>query len=583
MQTFILGKDASLEETIAHFEQQLSALDIEIEEVSWLNPVPNVWSVHIRDKNCHQCFSNGKGSNKKAAYASALGEFFERLSTNYYFSDYYLGDTIANSEFVHYPHEKWFPVTTERLPDGLLDPYLIEFYDPNDELESDMLIDMQSSNAQRGICALPFIRQSDNEAVYIPVNILANLYVSNGMAAGNTMSETRVQALSEIFERYVKNKILSEAISLPRIPEKVIARFPTIEKSIAKLEEEGFPILSFDASLGGRYPVICVVLFNPENSTCFASFGAHPNFSVAFERTVTELLQGRSLNDLGTFSPPTFDNEEVAEQTNLETHFIDSSGLISWDLFKEDEDFPFVDWDFSGSTEDEFTALMQIFTRNDYEVYIADYMHLGVYACRILVPGISEIYPAEDLVYANNTMGITLRDDILTLPDGNNNLQQCQRVIDKIEDEGFDDAIRIKELLGLAPGNDDEWNTLRIGELKAYLYLAVGDLEQAQMWIDWTMQFNAGAFSARKKKFYRCLQALLELALFAEDSDIEQYYPTFCKMFGADTVDRALAHINQDEYFYDLYPLDSDLGNLPVHKDLLTCYNKVQKAKKYFY
>lgn len=74
-----------------------------------------------------------------------------------------------------------------------------------------------------------------------------------------------------------------------------MARYPGVVESIAKLEAEGFPIFAYDGSLGGKYPVICVVLFNPANGTCFASFGAHPDFGVALERTVTELLQGRSL------------------------------------------------------------------------------------------------------------------------------------------------------------------------------------------------------------------------------------------------------------------------------------------------
>ncbi len=69
---------------------------------------------------------------------------------------------------------------------------------------------LQSSNSERGICALPFIRQSDKTPVYIPVNIIANLYASNGMSAGNTQNEARVQGLSEVFERYVKNRIISE-------------------------------------------------------------------------------------------------------------------------------------------------------------------------------------------------------------------------------------------------------------------------------------------------------------------------------------------------------------------------------------
>lgn len=139
----------------------------------------------------------------------------------------------------------------------------------------------------------------------------------------------RVQGLSEVFERHIKNRIIAESISLPEIPADVLARYPGVVESIAKLEAEGFPIFAYDGSLGGKYPVICVVLFNPANGTCFASFGAHPDFGVALERTVTELLQGRSLKDLDVFTPPTFDDEEVAEHTNLETHFIDSSGLIS--------------------------------------------------------------------------------------------------------------------------------------------------------------------------------------------------------------------------------------------------------------
>ncbi|MGL4626671.1 MAG: YcaO-like family protein, partial [Plesiomonas shigelloides] len=298
MQTFIPGKDAALEDSIERFQSKLKALGFNIEEASWLNPVPNVWSVHIRDKDCPQCFTNGKGATKKAALASALGEYFERLSTNYFFADFYLGQDIADGDFVHYPDEKWFPLPDDdSLPEGVLDEGLRDFYDPEGDLCASGLIDLQSGNEERGICALPFTRQSDGEVVYIPMNIIANLYVSNGMSAGNTRYEARVQGLSEVFERYIKNRIISEAISLPRIPEEVMARYPHVQEAIATLETAGYPIFAYDASLGGQYPVICVVLFNPENGSCFASFGAHPMFGVALERTVTELLQGRSLKD----------------------------------------------------------------------------------------------------------------------------------------------------------------------------------------------------------------------------------------------------------------------------------------------
>ena len=399
MQTFIPGKDAALEDSISRFQNKLQALGFNIEEASWLNPVPNVWSVHIRDKDCPLCFTNGKGATQKAALASALGEYFERLSTNYFFADFFLGDEIANAPFVHYPNEKWFSVPEDgSFPAGMLDEFTLAYYNPEQELTADMLIDLQSGNDDRGICALPFVRQDNQQTVYIPMNIVANLYVSNGMSAGNTMMEARTQALSEVFERYVKNKIIREAISLPAIPTNVIDRFPTIKEAISTLEQEGFPILCYDASLGGQFPVICVILFNPQNSTCFASFGAHPQFEVAFVPTVTELLQGRGLKDLDVFAPPSFNNDDVADQHNLETHFIDSSGLISWDLFKDEADYEFVDWDFSGTTEKEFNGLLAIFDALKQPVYITDYEHLGVYACRFLVPGLSDIYLAESVL-----------------------------------------------------------------------------------------------------------------------------------------------------------------------------------------
>lgn len=42
MQTFIPGKDAALEASIERFQLKLRELGFDIEEASWLNPVPHV-------------------------------------------------------------------------------------------------------------------------------------------------------------------------------------------------------------------------------------------------------------------------------------------------------------------------------------------------------------------------------------------------------------------------------------------------------------------------------------------------------------------------------------------------------------
>ena len=580
-QTFIPGKDAALEESIEKFQQKLTALGFHIEEASWLNPVPNVWSVHIRDKDCPQCFSNGKGASKKAALASALGEYFERLSTNYFWTDFYLGQDIANGDFVHYPNEKWFPIEDEALlPQGILDDRLFDHFDPNQELTPELLVDLQSGNYERGIVALPYVRQSDQQTVYIPQSIISNLYVSNGMSAGNSQFEARVQGLSEVFERYVKNKIIAEAISLPLIPQEVMARYPSIQAAIDKLEQEGFPILAYDASLGGKYPVICVILLNPTNGTCFASFGAHPKFQVALERTVTELLQGRSLKDLDVFSPPSFNNEDVAEHANLETHFIDSSGLISWDLFKDTPDYEFADWNFSGKdTHEEYDNLMAIFRAEKKDVYIMDYNHLGVYACRIIVPGMSDIYPADDLIYANSNMGMDWREILLDLPHFHHDPETYQELLDELDEQGIDDATRVREFIGIVAPKASGWTTLRIGELKSMLYLALGDLEMALDWANWTYNMNSSVFTAERANYYRCLINSLELFMDSQ-RDPQQYRMVFEKMYGKDAVAFAWGAIQGGNPFYNLSASDETLANFSEHQKLLAAYAKLQKAKR---
>ena len=586
MKTFIPGKDAALEDSINYFHQQLASYDLEVKEASWLNPVPNVWSVHIQNTQCPLCFANGKGASKKAALASALGEYFERLSTNYFFSDFYLGEDAANADFVHYPTEKWFPIPESGLlPEGLLSEKLLKFYNPNGELTAMDLIDLQSSHPERGICTLPFVQQSDHNTVYVPVNLIANLYASNGMSAGNTRNEARVQGLSEIFERFAKSKIIAEAISLPIIPTDVINRYPEVLAAIETLENEGFPLYCFDASLGGKFPVICVVLFNPQNGTSYASFGAHPNFGVALERTVTELLQGRSLKDLDVFSPPSFDNDDVADLGNLETHFIDSSGLISWDLFNQQSDYEFVDWDFSGTTEQEFANLMAIFNRYETEVLIMDYEHLGVYACRILAVGMSEIYPPEDLLFANNNMAIHLRDLILSLPYKKLTAKQYLTIIEQLDEEGLDDFARVRELLGIATGKDNAWLTLRIGELKAMLALAAKDLDQAQAWIDWTVEMNESIFTTERNHAYRCLQTLVNFILERDKKQFSHYQDAFNKMYGKECVDEMWQYANGEKMFFGLADLtmtdkssNNNLQQFSMHQKLLAVYQKLHQA-----
>ena len=566
---FIAGKDVSLESSIHSMQQKLEALDFHVEERSWLNPVKNIWSVHIRERDCPLLFTNGKGASKQAALASALGEFFERLSCNYFWSNYYLGEAIANRPFTHYPQERWFRVGDDgNWPDGLLTPELCEFYNPEGSIAAATLVDLNSGNAEAGICALPYIRQRDGIRVWFPVNIIGNLYVSNGMSAGNTPAEARTQALSEIFERHVKFRIISEGFCLPDVPEHVIARYPRIAAGVRALRAAGFGILVKDASLGGQYPVMNVTLLNPHDRGCFSSFGAHPRFEIALERALTELLQGRALDALGGFPEPGFDLDEIASSPNLEIHFVDSSGIIGWRFLGDTPDFEFCDWNFSTTTEEDYAWLVERIHAEQRDIYIADFAHLGIYACRVIVPGMSEIYPVDDLEWENNSVGNDIRPAILRLPDLSDD--ECGELLDALNELGLDDQRPVAALIGLAPDAGSLWQDLRVGELKTLLALALGDEEGIREGCDWINHFEQ--LNEQRRRVYLCIESLLKLG------DAAPYGDALNHLYGAGTLQQAKGLLNREHRFFGLHAPGMSLEGCDMHQNLLTAYGKVHAA-----
>jgi ribosomal protein S12 methylthiotransferase accessory factor len=576
VKTLIPGKDASLEETLVKMTTLLKELGIKIEISSWRNPVPHVWSVHIRDADSPMCFTNGKGATKEAALCSALGEYLERLSTNYFYSDFYLGEEIAQDEFVHYPNEKWFKSgPKDTLPKDLMDEYLKKIYGQQGELKFSHLYDTNSGNKERGLCALPFVRQSDQQTVYIPVNLIANLFVSNGMSAGNSISEARVQALSEIFERAVKNEIIANELSLPNVPKEVLARYPKILEGIQKLEEQGFPVLVKDASLGGRYPVMNVTLMNPRNGGVFASFGAHPNFEVALERTLTELLQGRSFEGLNDLIPPTFNEFAVKEHNNIIDHFIDSTGVISWKFFSEKADYEFVDWNFSGTTEEEFTYLMGILKELEKEVYIADYEELGSKATRILVPGYSEIYLPEELIWDNHNKALYFRDDILNLHSLNE--ERLTSLVERLVESEIDNYTTIAELIGIAFDENSVWGQLTIGELKAHIFLSLKNFGEAKELVEMLSTFSNSL--PERKKFYQAMNVVLDITL-NDELKLSDYLPNLNRMYGKELMEVVTKSVSGELQFYGLTKTSPKLEGIDKHLRLIESYKKLQKAKK---
>ncbi|WP_180128923.1 MULTISPECIES: OsmC domain/YcaO domain-containing protein [unclassified Acinetobacter] len=580
--TFIPGKDLPLEETIANMSGILAGLGMKIEIASWRNIVPNVWSLHIRDAQSPMCFTNGKGSTKESALASALGEFIERLNCNFFYNDQFWGEEIANADFVHYPDEKWFqPGPEGELPVEILDDYTREIYNPENELLGTHLYDTNSGNIARGICSLPFVRQSDGETVYFPSNLIENLYLSNGMSAGNTLAEAQVQCLSEIFERAVKREILEGELALPDVPEEVLAKYPSIVAGIQGLEEQGFPVLVKDASLGGQYPVMCVTLMNPRTGGVFASFGAHPKLEVALERSLTELLQGRSFEGLNDLPKPTFSSNAVTEPNNFVEHFIDSSGLVSWKFFSAQSDYDFVEWDFTSEGEnanaEEAAAMFAILEDMGKEVYMAVYQHLGATACRILVPGYSEVYLVEDLVWDNTNKALDFREDILNI----HRLDEDELVslVERLEELEVDDYTDIVTLIGIEFDDNTVWGQLTVLELKLLIYIALQEFEEAKELVETFLQYNTN--TVERGLFYQCMNVVLEVEL-DDDLDLNDYEHNFRRMFGDERMDAVIGSMDGSLRFYGLTETNMQLEGLDRHLRLIDSYKKLHAARAKF-
>ena len=574
--TFILGKDLPLEQTIKNMTGLLADLGMKIEISSWRNIVPNVWSLHIRDAASPMCFTNGKGATKESALCSALGEFIERLNNNFFYNDQFFGTEIANSEFVHYPNEKWFALEEDdALPTGILDEYCLDIYNPDEELCGSHLIDTNSGNKERGICAIPYTRQSDGETVYFPSNLIENLFLSNGMSAGNNLQEAHVQCLSEIFERAVKRQIIEQEIVLPDVPMAVLEKFPSILAGIKGLEEQGFPIVVKDASLGGQFPVMCVTLMNPRTGGVFASFGAHPSFEVALERSLTELLQGRSFEGLNDVPKPTFNSMAVTEPENFVEHFIDSTGVISWRFFSSKFDYEFCEWDFSGTSEEEASGLFGILEAMGKEVYIAEFTDLGASACRILVPEYSEVYPVDDLIWDNTNKSLNYREDILNLH--SLSTKALGKLVNRLEESQLDNHTDIRTLIGIVFDENTVWGQLTIIELKILIYLALGSHEDAIELVGEFLQFNDN--TVQRGLFYQAVNAVLEVTL-DEDLELEHFIGNFNRMFGKEIMDNVVGSVNGTVRFYGLSKTSMNLEGIEPHLRLIESYKKLHQARK---
>ncbi|MEZ4693359.1 MAG: YcaO-like family protein [Aliarcobacter sp.] len=537
----LLSKNSPVEQSISKMKAVLKDVGCEATFSQEKHPLKNCFSVNLASIEApNHIYSNGKGVISDASIASAYGEYIERLQTNNFFIDFYL----PNRKY--YPDELAFDFGGDYL-----NPELKKIYSANGELEDKDLVDFNSDYMDK-IVALPFIKQSTNEKTYIPINILSNLFVSNGLATGNTANEAKVQALSEIFERYVKIKIIKEGLSLPKFPNDVIKSFPKVYEDIQALRELGYKVEVFDASLGGVFPVTAISFINPKNSTLFVSFGSHPILEVSLERTMTELMQGRDLNNLDSFEIPTFDMELVSDYFNIEAHFIDSNGKMGFSFLSSKKSFEYSAWKYTGNgSEDEYAFLLDILKSVNKEMYLREYTYLDFYSCQMIIPNFSEVYPLDDMVYNNKNNGKLIRDMVLNFEKYDEN-----EILDAID--SLDNSLNMQLYIGVIFEEN-----FTMGDFKAQLLLLLGEIDD----VIELLEFG-------NNKLGHLVAQLLRMQ--NDELDWEEYESALNDIYGEEKIKKAINIIEGNEF----------LINRTLHKDyynMLSMFDKLEVKKRAFY
>ena len=317
----------------------------------------NIYTITLTHKDT-LFTSNGKDFNLKQAKLKAYGEFYERFLCKNFFEDFFIENLYKDAKTTKFLNKK-----------------LVEFYEIG-KLEKEDLIDFNSSSFD--ILSIPF-ENNKKEIVYFPINLIQNLYSSNGMAFHFQKEKALYNALFEVMERHVKFYVLKNLYPLPKINH--------------YFNTENIQI--YDATLDGKYPVMAASFIKKDN--IILTFGSDFDKEKAIKKAYLELFQGRdNFENIGKI----VENEsEVCDPFNLERHFISSDGDVHKNIINGE--FKNLKWDFK--------------EKFDYfeEYYVRNYSYKNYYAFHLIVPGFSEVYPIDDLIYNNKNRGKFYRDYIL--------------------------------------------------------------------------------------------------------------------------------------------------------------------------
>jgi ribosomal protein S12 methylthiotransferase accessory factor len=230
------------------------------------------------------------------------------------------------------------------------------------------------------------------------------------MCAGNTPEEAICQGICEIFERHIIKQIYKGTIQdVPNIPLSVVKQFD-IYNIIEEITDRGYRLIIKDLTMGGKLPVLGVLLLTPESDKYRMSFASDVLFEATIQRCLSELYQGIDSGSIqdhmnrldlsdNQFQAREFSSDhrqKLFEKNKILAH---GKGQLPNHIFI----YPSYASDYQAAFIDTFEDhkkslqfLLRIVQNFGWKLFIRDVSFLGFPAYKIYIPQVSTTYEFID-------------------------------------------------------------------------------------------------------------------------------------------------------------------------------------------
>ncbi|MBV7273213.1 YcaO-like family protein [Clostridiaceae bacterium UIB06] len=479
-------------------------------ETNWFNSIDGFYSIHLQLPRLN-VFSNGKGVNSEYSLASAYGEFMERLQNQViYRGRFDFSEKAVNyKNFIYSPDEIYLDV--EDILKGEFNGYKV-YIPPKEKINIDYNTIskwqyLNNFNSSSKILAIPFYSFNEDTLYYVPIPIIDLYYSTNGMCAGNTMEEAAVEGLCEIFERYVKYKILSDEIVPPTIPLEYIEKFYIPYNMIKELEStSNFKVIVKDCSLGKNLPVVAVIIIDTTSQKYFWSFGSHPVFEIALTRTLTELLQGKDINNLINLMDFRYLNKSINDSDNKLNSFIDGTGYFPVKSFSNSYSYKFNGFeDMTNKSNTElFKYSLSLLKSMNYDILLRNVSFMGFPSFQIIVPNMSELITTKEIDFNVLFNRSKIRKIVKKINSASS--EELQLVIDYVKKYNYDNNDSIISFANLPFYDLSLWHNMRTDLFTYAAYYKMGNLEESLNAISKFITEMGPSIGDEASAYYKCIR-----------------------------------------------------------------------------